>query len=137
MCRWTSHKKYSNASAYHAFFVGQSGIPGVALFCKTRASQTCKFLWLVLLRSLLDVREAPTPQFVENSGPCVLCAQEDKAIHHLLPRCCFSREVWYMLLKLLDLLSLHLCIVLSWISGWSVASAPRKHGENTLTPLLC
>jgi hypothetical protein len=46
--RWTSDQKYSTSSAYHAFYIGQSGIPG--MLRKARAPPTCKFLlWLALL----------------------------------------------------------------------------------------
>jgi hypothetical protein len=39
--RWTSDQKYSTSSAYHAFYIGQSGIPG--MLPKARAPPTCKY----------------------------------------------------------------------------------------------
>jgi hypothetical protein len=38
--RWTSYHKHSSSSAYHAFFIGQSGIPGAGLLFKARAPPT-------------------------------------------------------------------------------------------------
>jgi hypothetical protein len=40
---WAPNQQYSSSSAYRAFFIGQSSLPGVKELSKTRATPRCKF----------------------------------------------------------------------------------------------
>lgn len=44
---WTSDHKFSTASVYQAFFIGETAVQGAKVVHKTRAPRKCKFfVWL-------------------------------------------------------------------------------------------
>jgi hypothetical protein len=136
--RWTSHQWFSSASAYRAFFVGQSSIPGVSLLRKTRAPPSCKFfLWLALLDHCW-ASERLQRHNLENSGPCVFCSQEVETIHHLLLGCSYSREVWYRLLRPRGLQVLTPTAQASLPDWWAthIPKAGRKYFDTSVA-LIC
>jgi hypothetical protein len=97
LSRWTSDQRYSTSSAYHAFFVGQSGIPGTSVLRKARAPPTCKFFLTLLDRCWTS--ERLQRHNLQNNGSCALRSQEIKTISHLLLQYSFSREIWFRTLR--------------------------------------
>jgi hypothetical protein len=89
--KWSARQCYSASLAYKAFFQGQCGVPGAKVLCKARAPPQCKFfIWL----SLLDRCWTPARlqrHCLPNNGPCVLCAQEEESIDHLVSHLQVSR----------------------------------------------
>jgi len=47
--KWTADRRFTTASAYRSFFMGQHAVKGAKFLCKTRAPPKCKFfIWLAL-----------------------------------------------------------------------------------------
>jgi hypothetical protein len=92
---FSGYHRYSTSSAYHALFVGQSGIPCMSVLRKARAPPACKFfLWLALLDRCWT-SERLQRHNLQNNGPCDLCSQETEMINHHLLQCSFSRDIWF------------------------------------------
>jgi hypothetical protein len=92
--RWSPDKQCSARSAYHAFFVGQCGLPGAK---ELRAPPSSKFfIWTALL-ACCWTSERLQRHGLRNSGSCALCHQALESIEHLLLNCVYAREVWFVL----------------------------------------
>ncbi|KAF8669944.1 hypothetical protein HU200_051126 [Digitaria exilis] len=96
--KWTADNKFTTASAYQAFFLGQHAIPGAKLLAGTKAPGKCKFfLWLVLHDRCWTASRIKRHN-LQDDDACALCGQESETITHLLTGCVFSRELWFRLL---------------------------------------
>ena len=89
---------FSASSAYHLFFLGREFHPAAAELWTSWAPLEIKiFVWLVLHDRLWTVDRLARRQ-LEHPECCVLCAQEDENLNHMLLGCSFAREVWYNVL---------------------------------------
>jgi len=83
---------FSTASAYRAFFIGQTEIRGARCLKKARAPGKCKFfIWLVL-HGRCWTAERRKRHNLQDDDTCILCSQESESITHLLLNCSFARE---------------------------------------------
>ena len=89
---------FSTASAYRAFFIGQSSITGAKVLWKTRAPGKCKFFDWLALHDRCWTADRRKRHNLQQHDTCALCNQEPETISHLLVGCSFSREVWYRIL---------------------------------------
>jgi hypothetical protein len=141
LLRWTVDQKYSTSPAYHAFFVGQSGVLGSGVLHKARAPPTCKFfLWLTLLDRCWT-SERLQRHNLQNNGPCALCSQETETISHLFLQCSFSREIWYRSLQVQGFHALAPSVVADLQDWWPdsrkvIPKALRKCFD-TMVVLIC
>jgi len=96
--KWTNDHRFSTASAYRAFFIGQTEIPGAKILKKARAPGKCKFFIWLALHDRCWTAERRKRHNLQDNDSCILCAQESESIAHLLVGCSFTREVWYHIL---------------------------------------
>jgi len=97
--KWTSDHNFSTASAYRAFFIGQTEIQGAKLLTKARAPNKCKFFMWLVLHDRCWTAARRKRHGLQEDDTCILCAQEVESISHLLVRCVFAREVWHRVLS--------------------------------------
>jgi hypothetical protein len=93
--RWCSSGAYSVSSAYSAFLFGQMALLGAKELWKTRAMNTCRFFYRLVLHGRCWTSNGLQCHSLRNNGPCALCSQHAETIDHLLVGCVFSREVWF------------------------------------------
>lgn len=116
--KWTADNKFTTASAYQAFFLGQHAIAGAKILTGTRAPGKCKFfLWLVLHDRCWTAARRKRHN-LQDDDTCVLCGQESETITHLLTGCSFSRELWFSLLQLVGAETLTPTADELSLSGW-------------------
>ena len=96
--KWTNDHRFSTASAYRAFFIGQTEIPGAKILKKARAPGKCKFFIWLALHDRCWTAERRKRHNLQDNDSCILYAQESESIAHLLVGCSFTREVWYHIL---------------------------------------
>ena len=96
--KWTPDQNFSTASAYRAFFLGQSSIAGAKVLWKARAPGKCKFFGWLALHDRCWTAERRMRHNLQQDDHCALCSQEPETISHLLVGCSFSRQVWYRVL---------------------------------------
>jgi hypothetical protein len=138
---FSGHHRYSTSSAYHALFVGQSGIPCMSVLRKARAPPTCKFfLWLALLDRCWT-SERLQRHNLQNNGPCDLCSQETEMINHHLLQCSFSRDIWFRTLRFEGFQALApstLAVLPNWWSESRKAiPKPLRKGFDTMVVMIC
>ena len=115
--KWTSDHNFSTASAYRAFFIGQTEIQGAKLLTKARAPNKCKFFMWLVLHDRCWTAARRKRHGLQEDDTCILCAQEVESISHLLVRCVFAREVWH---RVLSRLGWHTLVPLN--GGYDLAS---------------
>lgn len=96
--RWTADGLYSASSAYRAFFVGHTSLPGARELWRASAPPKIKFFFWLALHGRLWTAERRMRHGLQPRGTCILCDQEDETTDHLLLGCVFSRQVWCILL---------------------------------------
>ena len=96
--KWTPDQNFSTASAYRAFFLGQSSIAGAKVLWKARAPGKCNFFGWLALHDRCWTAERRMRHNLQQDDHCALCSQEPETISHLLVGCSFSRQVWYRVL---------------------------------------
>ena len=97
--KWTSDGKFTTASAYNAFFVGQHALPGAKQLRGTKAPGRCKFfLWLAMHDCCWTAARRKRHNLQDNDA-CNLCDQQPEEISHLLLSCVFARETWFLVLR--------------------------------------
>lgn len=104
--KWSADGNYSVSSTYRAFFVGSTALCGAKELWRTKAPPKVKlFFWLALHRILWtsDRRKRPG---LQDEDVCALCNQEAETIEHLLLGCVFAKQVWFEILRPLQLQSL-------------------------------
>jgi len=96
--KWTADQRFTTASAYQSFFVGQHPIKGARFLCKTSAPPKCKFfIWLAFHDRCWTVQRRKKRN-LQADDPCAFCDQESETIDHLLVSCVFARQIWSFLL---------------------------------------
>ena len=116
--RWglTPDGQYSAASAYGAMFLGSSTPVGAKQLWKTRAPPRVRFfVWLILHRRCWTA-ERRFRHGLQTSDTCIICDQSSETMDHLVLGCVFSKEVWGILLRRLQLG--HLFVVEQPIIDW-------------------
>ncbi|TVU01717.1 hypothetical protein EJB05_52816, partial [Eragrostis curvula] len=132
--KWTPDGRFTSASAYHAFSIGQSEVLGARVLLKTQAPNNCRFFfWLTLNRQLRHK--------LKNDDTCAFCAQEPETLDHLLLHCVHSRETWFRVLRRLALNHLAPSVDEPPFVEWWLRSRKRvpkelRPGFNTLTVLV-
>jgi hypothetical protein len=96
---WTISGICSSCSAYRMLLQGQCSILGAKKLLETKASGKCRFFAWQVLHWKIWTSEWLLCHGLPNSGPCILCAQEDETVDHLLLTCVYSREVWFKVLR--------------------------------------
>ena len=96
--KWTADHAFSTASAYRAFFLGQSLVAGGKILWKTRAPGKCKFFGWLVIHDRCWTAERRKRHNLQQQDLCALCNQESETISHLLVGCSFSRQIWYRIL---------------------------------------
>jgi hypothetical protein len=97
---------YSTKIAYEGFFLGSVIFPYCKKIWKTWAlPKRCFFIWLVA-QNRLWTADRLAKRGLSHLEKCPFCDQEDETIDHLLVTCSFSREFWYLLLRIFGLHSL-------------------------------
>jgi len=108
---------YSSSSAYQAFFLGRTVMPGARELWRASAPPKVKFFFWIALLGRLWTAERRMCHGLQLSTDCVLCAQRTEATDHLLASCVFTREIWHRLLARVGFQ--HLCpsdesVLLDW-----------------------
>jgi hypothetical protein len=135
--RLSANGKYSAKSGYDHLFMGATIFKPCERIWKSWAPPKCHFfLWLAAHKRCwtadrLACRGLPHPD------KCPLCDQEDENIDHLLVSCVFSRQVWYYVLRQVDLHSLSrqptdLVFDDWWEKAAAATSGMSKKGLNSL-----
>jgi len=135
MWRWTASGEYTAKSAYTMLHAGSSPFPGHKLIWKTWAPLKVKiFLWLAMRRRNWtgDRRRRHGLEAREN---CYLCDQEPETIDHI---CSFTREIWFLVLRALEIQSPQAAVT---TLGWwrrirAAAPGERRKGLDTLFALV-
>ncbi|WVZ91735.1 hypothetical protein U9M48_037868 [Paspalum notatum var. saurae] len=126
--RWTLNGIYTSSSAYQSCFFGSTMMLGAKFIWKSKVPPKVKFFaWLAALdRCWTAVRRHR--HGLQDSDTCALCDQESECINHLLLRCSFAREVWFLVLRPVSWHSLIPGPMDSMMSWWSSARK-RVHKE--------
>ena len=96
---------FSASSAYHLFFLGREFHPAAAELWTSWAPLEIKiFVWLVLHDRLWTVDRLARRQ-LEHPECCVLCAQEDENLNHMLLGCSFVGSLGSPVSSLLPMLA--------------------------------
>lgn len=95
---WTPDGQYSTASAYGAYFHGQTYMPGGKELWKVRAPLKCRFFWLAMYRRCWT-SERRFRHGLQTDATSALCNQADETIDHPLLGCVYSRECWFKILR--------------------------------------
>lgn len=74
--KWTADSMFTTASAYRAFFIGQSAVEGAKVLWKTRAPGNCKFLGWLAIHDRCWTAERRKRHNLQQEDTCVLCNQE-------------------------------------------------------------
>ena len=116
--RWglTADGQYSAASAYGAMFLGSSTPVGAKQLWKTRAPPRVRFFVWLILHGRCWTAERRFRHGLQTSDTCIICDQSSETMDHLVLGCVFSREVWGILLRRLQLG--HLLVVEQPIIDW-------------------
>ena len=96
--KWTPDKCFTTASAYHAFFIGQTEIAGARCLMKARAPGKCKFFVWLVLHGRCWTAERRKRHNLQDDDTCALCSQQSESITHLLLNCPFAKECWFLVL---------------------------------------
>jgi hypothetical protein len=103
--KWSPNQQYSASLVYKAFYLVQCEVTTSKGIHNTRALPSCKFfMWLALLKWCWTSEQLRRHN-TQNSGPCALCLQIDETIHHLLLRCVYSWDVWFLSLQRADIVT--------------------------------
>jgi hypothetical protein len=114
----SSSGNFTAKSSYDGFFIGSTTFRSWRRIWKSWAPGKYKFfMWLVAhgrcwTADRLARRGLPHPQ------SCLLCDQEEETMNHLLVSCVFSREVWFNILKTVDLQHLSPSLDSSSFDDW-------------------
>lgn len=101
--RWTANGEYSASSSYRAFFVGHTSLPGARPLWRASVPPKLKFFFWLALHGRLWTAERRKHHGLQPDGTCILCDQEKETTDHLLLGCVFSRQVWNILLTIVNL----------------------------------
>jgi hypothetical protein len=84
---WSANGVYSSCSAYAVLLSEQAAVPltNVGSFVASAPAE------------MLD-RDHRCHRELQVDNSCALCSQEPELIDHLMVRCLFSREVWFLAL---------------------------------------
>jgi hypothetical protein len=94
--RWEASGLYSCHSSYKSLCSGQTSILGTKELWKVRAPRKCIFfLWLTTLGHSWTSKRCHRHHFWDLVD-YAFCAQALEHIDHLLARCPFRREVWFL-----------------------------------------
>lgn len=104
--KWSADGKYSVSSSYRAFFAGSSSLLGAKELWRVKAPPKVKlFFWLALHRQIWTSARRQR-HGLQASDECALCCQASETVDHLFLGCVFSREVWFLCLRPLQLSAL-------------------------------
>lgn len=93
--RWRIH----HSTGLQGLLTGTAGHPGAKILSKTRAPAKCKlFVWLALHDRCWTAARRKGHN-LQDDDPCTLCGQESETTDHLLMSCCYSRQIWFTLLR--------------------------------------
>jgi hypothetical protein len=96
---WSPSGQYSSRSSYNALLLGQVVVLDAKQLWKVKAPNEVHFFWWLVLHGCCWASDRLQHHGLRNNGPCVLCQQEAKTLHHLLVQCAFSRETWFKVLR--------------------------------------
>lgn len=125
---------FSTASAYRAFFVGQTEIAGARCLMKARAPGNFKFFVWLVLHGRCCTAERRKRHNLRDDDTCALCSQQSESITHLLLNCPFARECRFLVLRRMHWHTLtpdgHCLDLADWwtASRKSLAKAERTRG---------
>ncbi|CAL5041675.1 unnamed protein product [Urochloa decumbens] len=97
--RWSTNGQYSAQSAYRALQSGSIPIHGVNLIWNSWAPLKVKmFLWLAVHRRHWTA-ERRIRHGLQSHTNCLLCDQELETIEHILVRCSYAQQIWWLILQ--------------------------------------
>jgi hypothetical protein len=124
--RWTASDEYTSSSAREVWRA--SAPPKVKLF-----------FWLAL-HGRPWTAEHRRRHGLQPSADCVLCAQDDESIDHLLASCVYTREVWHRLLSRIDFQHLgpsdDSLLADWWLQAWTLVPNAFRRGFDSFVLLV-
>lgn len=119
--KWSACGTYTASSAYRAFFIGMSQLPGAKFIWRAAATPPppCQVLLLAIesIHGKLWTAERRKRHGRQQDVACALYHQEDETVDHLLVACVFTREIWASLLSRVGLQQLtpgHDATIVDW-----------------------
>jgi len=96
--KWTASGTYTASSAYRAFFIGMTSLPGAKFVWRAAVPPKVKFFFWLALHGRLWTADRRKRHGLQPEATCALCDQDGETTDHLLASCPFTREVWARLL---------------------------------------
>jgi len=96
--KWTASGTYNASSAYRAFFIGMTSLPGAKFVWRAAVPPKVKFFFWLALHGRLWTADHRKRHGLQPEATCALCDQDGETTDHLLASCPFTREVWARLL---------------------------------------
>jgi len=104
--KWSPDGNFSVSSTYRAFFAGSASLLGAKELWRVKAPPRVKlFFWHALHRRLWT-SDRRKRHGLQDGDECALCNQESETCEHLFLGCDFARQVWFEMLRPLQLSAL-------------------------------
>jgi hypothetical protein len=94
--KWDSSGLYTASSTYRAFFFGLTEQLGARQLWKIKAPNKCRFFLYLVMHGRCWTSERRHQHGLQNHDIAFICSQEPESLDHLLMRCVYSREVWFI-----------------------------------------
>lgn len=101
--RWSPSATYSARSAYRAFFEGSTRYALAKPLWKAWAPLRVKFTIWLGSQDRLWTADRRHRHGLQDSPMCAFCAQDRETCDHLFLTCCFARQVWFQVSRMLGI----------------------------------
>jgi hypothetical protein len=136
--RWTANGDYSAKSAYMMLYEGSTLFAGHSLVWKAWAPLKVKiFLWLALRRRHWAADRRRRHGLLAQPR-CHLYGQMEEFIDHIIAACPFSREIWFLVLRAINLTlpAASTTTIRWWRRLRSMVTNDRRTGMDSLFALV-
>ncbi|KAF8693517.1 hypothetical protein HU200_038915 [Digitaria exilis] len=137
--RWTSSGTYSARSAYRQFFVGATRMAAAQPLWKAWAPLKVKFTIWLAVHERLWTTDRRHRHGLQDSSACAFCDQERETSDHLFHSCYFTRQIWHVLSRLLNIPELavqHRTMLDWWLAVRQRRSKITRKGLDSLEMLV-
>lgn len=101
--QWTGAWTYSARSAYRQFFMGATRFAAARPLWMAWASLKVKFTIWLAAHDWLWIADRRHRHGLQESPTCAFYDQERVTSDHLFDGCCFTRQIWHVVSRLLDI----------------------------------